>query len=371
MRIGIDGRYAFRTQRRGIGEYVAQLLSQFATLCDEEFVVYIDRPAEIESLSLPPDRFRVERLNVVNPLLFEEVYLPRAVARDHLDLLHLTANYGPTIPPCATVYTVHDVIEFMRGQIGRWHIDWRHSLGRTVRTRTLRSQARRARAIIVPSEATKRDVVRVLGIEDNGIYVIPHGAPEVQLTHDPGALRESLRRRGYAVPETYFLAFGALDPRKNGETVVGAFSQIAEDFSDVELWLVGIENIDKYTHYQYPWLRMYPYIPKDDASDLLKAATGFVYPSRYEGFGFPALEAMACGVPLIAASSSAIPEVVGGAGLMLHPDDVSGFSSAMRRVLTDADLRQRLRMAGLSRAAGFDWQESAMRHLTLYRQVGR
>ena len=370
MRIGIDGRYAFRTHRRGIGEYVAQLLGQFAVLCDEEFVVYVDRPAEMQLLSLPPARFRVEKLDTANPLLFEEVYLPRAAARDHLDVLHLTANYGPTFPPCPTVYTVQDLIEFIRSEIGPWQIDVRHGLGRAVRQRTLPVQAQRAHMIITPSHATKNDVVRILGVPESRIRVIPYGAPAIQPADDVPALRADLRVRGYPVPDQYFLAFAALDPRKNGAIAVDAFRRIAPEFPGAELWLVGIEHLEKYPRPDEPWVRRYGYLPRTDALDLLRAATAFVFPSKYEGFGFPALEAMAAGVSLLASNSSSIPEVVGDTGILFSPDDVAALTSGMLQVLQGSVAVEELRRSAVIRAKEFTWDRTAHAHLDTYRSLG-
>lgn len=370
MRIGIDGRYAFRAQRRGIGEYVAQLLGQYAKLGDDEFVVYVDGPADMTALSLPTDRFRVKRLEVSNPLLFEEIYLPRAAAHDRLDLLHLTANYGPTYAPCPTVYTVQDLIEFLRGEIGPWQIDLRHRLGRAVRQRTLPRQARHARMVIVPSHATRKDVVRLLGVSEERIRVIPYGAPAIQPAEDVKDLRAELRGRGYSVPNRYLLAFAALDPRKNGEVVVDAFRRVVVEFPDAELWLVGMEALAPHPGYDEPWLRRFGYLPRHDVLDLLRAASAFVFPSKYEGFGFPALEAMAAGVPLIASSSSSIPEVVGDTGILFAPDDASALATGIRQILRgESDVETR-RGSALQRAALFTWLRTAEEHLAVYRSVG-
>ncbi len=371
MRVGLDGRYAFRAERRGIGEYVAQLLAQFAEIAnDEEFFVYVDRPADLGALRLPSDQFHIVRLDVANPLLFEEVYLPRAATHDHLDLLHLTANYGPTFVPCPTVYTVQDLIEFLRAEIGPWQIDWRHRLGRAIRQRTLPTQARRARMIIAPSQATQRDVIRVLGVPKARIRVIPYGAPQIVPADDVDDLRRDLRERGYPIPGQYFLAFAALDPRKNGDIAVSAFRTVATSFPNAELWLVGIEDFALYPKYEEPWLRRFGYLPREDVLDLLRAATAFIFPSKYEGFGFPALEALAAGVPLLASNSSSIPEVVGDAGIAFPPDDADALARGMRSILDGSVDTVEMRRLGLQRAALFKWVHTAREHLEVYRSAG-
>ncbi len=371
MRIGIDGRYAFRRERRGIGEYVAQLLLQYDNRYDEnEYVVYVDRQAEVSAMRLS-SKFRVVRLDVANPLLFEEVFLPLAAARDNLGVLHLTSNYGPTWASCPTVYTVQDLIEFLRGEIGPWQIDWRHRMGRAIRQRTLPIQIRQARMVIVPSQATERDIVRVIGISDQKIRVIPYGAPAISPAEDTERLRVELRGRGYSVPDRYFLMFAAMDPRKNSTLAIEAFRRVASEFDAVELWMIGIEDLKGYPRCNVPRVRRFGYLPRADVVDLLRAASAFVFPSRYEGFGFPALEAMKAGVPVLASNSSSVPEVVGDTAFTFCPDDVEQLARGMREVLTGTREVEARRLAALRRAQLFDWRRTAAEHLDVYQTAGR
>ncbi len=224
--------------------------------------------------------------------------------------------------------------------------------------------------VITPSQATRGDVIRILGVPESHIRVIPYGAPAIRPAEDVGALRADLRNRGYPIPKHYFLAFAALDPRKNGDIVVAAFRTLAGEFPDAELWLVGIEDFALYPSYEAPWLRRFGFLTRDDALDLLRAATAFIFPSKYEGFGFPALEAMAAGVPLIASKSSSIPEVVGDTGILFSPHDVPALAEGMRSVLeASSDVEERRRHA-LERAALFDWARTAQEHIEVYRLVG-
>ncbi len=369
MRIGIDARYAFRAERRGIGEYVAQLLTHLAADDDMEVFAYVDGGACLDALALPPGQFHIRTLGVSNPMLFEEVHLPRAAAADRLDLLHLTSNYGPTIAPCPTVYTIQDLIEFMRGEIGPWRIDWRHSLGRAVRQRTLPLQARRAQMIITPSRATLRDVVRLLNVPEGRIRVIPYGAPEIEPADDVLALRVQLRSRGYPIPDQYVLTLAALDPRKNYEVVIDAFRDQVRSFPKAELWLVGIEEPALLAKYHEPWIRAYGYLPRQDLLDLLRASNAFVFPSKYEGFGFPALEAMTAGVPLLASGSSSIPEITGDCAYLFQPNDANALAYGLRQVFVGQDDVERRRTQALQRAKTFTWKTTAREHREVYRQV--
>ena len=370
VRIGMDARYAFRSQRRGIGQYVAEILSGLARVdTGDTFILYVDARADIGSLALPEGRFQLRRLAARNPMIFEEIALPLAARRDRLDLLHLTSNYGPTFPPCPTLYTVHDLIEFLRRELGPWQMDWRHHYGRAVRVRTLPWQARRARGIIVPSAATRRDVLRILGVSEDRIWTVPFGAPRTQPT-PPEDARRRLRGRGYPVPEEYILGFAALDPRKNWRLAVEAFERVVPDRPEAELWLVGIEDSSAYPPDSPPWLRLFSYLSRDDAMDLLQGATAFVYPSLYEGFGFPALEAMSLGVPVIASDSTSIPEVVGEAGILFPAKSHDALASAMLHILQDRDLCTDLSRQGRERAAAFRWDDAVAHHVEIYHRVG-
>ena len=367
MKIGIDARYAFRPQRRGIGEYVANLLTQLALIKrTHEYHLYIDRRSEPAAIQLPSDRFHIHMVDADNPLFFEQLALPKAAARDGVDILHFTANYGANVSPCPTVYTIHDLIEFQRRDVGTWTIDWKHYLGRNIRRLTLGYQARTAAQIITPSESSKQDITRILRVASERIIVIPHGAPDISPSTDCVDLRNKIRARGYNVPEKYILTFGALDPRKNTQLTITAFNQIHAEYPDAQLWVIGIEDVDHYRQHEKPWIHMRGYVPRADAEDLLRGAVALVYSSRFEGFGLPLLEAMAAGTPLIASSAASIPEVVGDAGILFPPTDTAALADAMRSLLLEPRRRARLRQKGLQRIGAFSWHEVAKRHLAVY-----
>ena len=370
MRIGLAARYAFRSQRRGIGQYVSELLLGLAQMqASDTFVLYVDAQADLTAIQVPDGRFELRQLSASNPLLFEEVALPLAARRDRLNLLHLTANYGPSCPPCPTLYTVHDLIEFLRDEIAPWQIDWRHHYGRAVRTRTLPRQARMSCGVIVPSQATKRDVCSVFRMKESRVWTVPFGSPHLA-PKGRAAVRNRLRERGYNVPDEYLFAFSALDPRKNWRLAVDAFASVAPDVPDAELWLVGMEDTHAYPLNYPPWLKALGYLSREDALDLLQGATAFVYPSLYEGFGFPLLEAMSMGVPVIASDSTSIPELVGDAGILVQTSHYGSLAVAMRRVLLDRDLRDEYVRRGLARASQFRWEDTVKTHVEIYHRVG-
>jgi glycosyltransferase involved in cell wall biosynthesis len=178
------------------------------------------------------------------------------------------------------------------------------------------------------------------------------------------------------VPERYVLALAALDPRKNGPFLIRAFARAEPRLRaagrTAELWMVGAERPEAYPlplQPAPPWLALRGFAPRATLVRLMQGAAAFVFPSLYEGFGLPVLEAMACGVPVLASDRTSVPEVAGDAGLLFDPTDEEALAGALVRVLCDDALRQRLATRGPARAAGFTWAETARRTYAVFREA--
>ena len=374
MRIGVDARYAFRTSRRGIGNYVAALVGHLPDACaDDEFILYCDAPAELDAVGISDPRFRVRQLPVSNPLTFEEWALPRAAREDSLDLLHLTSNYGPSLAPCPTVYTIHDLIEWIRPTFSQARLSFRHGAGRAVRMRTLPRQAARARRIITISTTSRDDLVRILHLSPDRIRIVPLGvSPELRPHDDPASVRHALRQEGVGVPDRYVLALGALDPRKNGPFLIRAFARAQPQLQDVALWVVGVERVGEYPvpcTPPPPWLTVQGFMERATLIRLLQGATAFAFPSLYEGFGLPVLEAMACGVPVLASNRSSVPEIAGAAAVLFDPTDEAALAAHLVRVLNDPRGLSELAAAGRRHVAAFNWGQMARQTYGVYREA--
>jgi glycosyltransferase involved in cell wall biosynthesis len=239
-----------------------------------------------------------------------------------------------------------------------------------------RVASRRASAILTVSQLSKDDIVRHLGI-DPGIIHVTHGAVGsfFHPVEDPGQAR-SLRTK-YGLDAKYILGIGSADPRKNIETLVNSYALLPESFrAEYHLAIVWTApvlaesisariqelGIGQYVHFLYQ-------VPNEDLVFLYNEASLFVFPSLYEGFGLPVLEAMACGTPVVAANTSSIPEIAGDAALLVEARDSKGIAEAMVHVLSDGELASGMAQKGLKRSSMFSWEKCARETLMVYNQT--
>ena len=383
MRVTIDARAAVFPERTGVGTYVRQMLRWLPRVDPEDrFTAWY---LNARGLLGGPRRFlrEVEAGNLrerwvpIPARWFETASerweLPRLEWLTRFDVL-FAPNFVP--PPTGTgrlVLTVHD-LAFKRfpetaPQTTRW---WLRRLDRAV--------ARAAR-ILVPSEATRRDLTELLGVDPGRVAVTPLAVDPAVYRPAPAAEVERVRRVfGLAGP--FILFVGGIEPRKNLARLVESFGRLPADL-DVGLVLAGggvAWNPEGRGELDAA-LRSLPdpiaarvvrtgYVDEADKVALLTAAEVLAYPSRYEGFGLPVLEAMACGTPVLTSDSSALPEVAGDAAVMVDPEDADRIAEGLERVIRDGELRERLRAAGERRAAGYRWEDTARRTAEVLREVG-
>jgi glycosyltransferase involved in cell wall biosynthesis len=230
----------------------------------------------------------------------------------------------------------------------------------------------RARRVIAVSESTKRDVVHHYGISPDIVDVV-HNGVDPCFQPLPASETTTFRAR-QGLPERFLLFVGTLEPRKNVIHLIESYAQLAADRPP--LMLVGgkgwfydeifarVETLGLDDNVRYVG-----FVPPEDLPKWYNAATLLVYPSLYEGFGLPPLEAMACGTPVVTSTASSLPEVVGEAGLLVDPTDTEALTDAMNRVLGDQELQHEMGSAGLIQAQGFSWQKSARRTADSYRRA--
>lgn len=300
-------------------------------------------------------------------ILWEQIALPREARQAGVDLLHSPVYAGPLLAACPQIVTLHDLSFYLFPHLFP-------PARRAYLQRITRATTRRAAAIIAVSESTARDAVEILGVSRDRVHVIPNGVnPELRPPSDAQVV--ALKAR-YELPDRYVLYLGTLEPRKNLPTLIEAYS-IAKR-SGIEHTLVIAGGKGWYDEPIYEAVRaagvvqhviLTGYVPSEHLAALYGAADLFVYPSLYEGFGLPPLEAMACGTPVLVSNVSAMPEVVGNAGVTVNPREPEQIAEAMVALLRDEGRLQTLAVAGRERAAQYSWEKTARRTAALYGEV--
>ena len=367
MRVGIDARLMYYSPG-GIAEYTKRLVQALARLeGDEEFVILHSRKDARQDLVDAP-RFRREKLWTPSHHRLESWTLPLELRRLGLDILHSPDFIPPTSNSFRSVITVHDLAfllypHFLTEESARYYgqID---------------QAVRRADHIIAVSESTKQDTMQLLGVPERKISVIYEAANPIFRQMD----REEARRRlseEFDLPEHFVLFVSTLEPRKNITTLLQAYYQLIDDYKlPHKLVLAGRKGWlfdDVFATVSKLKIEddcfFLGRVPVEHLLYLYNTADVLVHPAFYEGFGLPPLEAMACGTPVVASNVSALPEVVGDAGLLADPNDVEELEVAMYRMLTDNDLRASSIERGLKRSALFSWERAARETLQVYREV--
>jgi glycosyltransferase involved in cell wall biosynthesis len=304
---------------------------------------------------------------------WEQAALRQACSAAGADILHSPYFASPLYPNVPTVVTIHDVIPLVLPAYSR-------PLHVRMYMRLVSAAAQRARAIFTVSQAAKADIAKSLGIPSERIHVtynaVDHG---MQPTTDAASL-EAMRDR-FGISGDYLLYFGGFDSRKNVERVIRAYHSARASFEKShQLVLAGSLNLVGHPLYPDPRPLLKKLgmdkdtvvtgrVSEEDKVLLYSAATAFIFPSLYEGFGLPVLEAMACGAPVITSNVSSLPEVAGDAALLADPTSVDALAEAIVRVLNDSALREEMRERGLRRAGHFSWDDSAAKTLEVYRKV--
>jgi glycosyltransferase involved in cell wall biosynthesis len=370
VRIGLDAT-ALPPRPVGAGNYIIQLIRAFARgQAPAEFVVFAQRHAlPLLDVQERPG-FRLVTLPDRSPplrLLWEQTAFPILAARQELDLLHSLHYTMPLAYPGRTVVTFHDMTFFLFPGL--------HTLPKRYFFRLFIHLSRcRASALIADSESTRQDAIRLAGVPPDKIHTVPLGiTPEFHPANDPAVL-EAVRLK-YNLPERFLLFVGLLEPRKNLPALLQAFASLLPQQPPVRLVIVGRQGwmyeqtlqlvrslgLAEQVHFT-------GYVDQADLPRVYNLAEIAIYPSLYEGFGLPVLEALASGTPVITSSVSSMPEIAGEAGVLLPPGDVPALAQAIQRLLSDPAERQQRSKLGLERAAQFTWERTAAKTLEVYQR---
>ncbi|HVQ38487.1 MAG TPA: glycosyltransferase family 1 protein [Pyrinomonadaceae bacterium] len=371
MRIAIDA-HSVGTELGGNESYATNLIEALAEIDSaNEYTLYVTRPEALTHFDNRWPNFTIRATLPHTPLIRIPLVLSAELRRNPVDVLHVQFT-APLVAPCPVVATIHD-------------LSFEH-LPRTFKRRssmqlrlTVRHTAKRAAHILTLSEYSKRDLMQTYGIASERITVTPAAAPPsfAPVTDE----KELARVRDlYGITGDYILAVGSIQPRKNLSRLIAAYSSLHRAQPGGKLPTIVLAG-------KCAWLYdetlrtirdleltdsviLTGYVPAADLPALYSAALCFVYPSYFEGFGLPPLEAMQCGTPVIVGDKTSLPEVVGDAAVMVDPFSIEAIARAIELVIGDSNLRSQLRAKGLQRAKLFDWRDTAQKTLAVYQDAG-
>ena len=381
MRVGLDG-LPLTSLKTGVGHYTFELACALprAEPSSSFEIIYPSTYPAIKFIEngkgvALPDNLRLERVRV--GLLGRHWWslgLPRYVRRHNVELFHGTNYDVPLGRPCATVLTIHDLSQLLHPET-----HGKRSVRRA--RRRLPLMARVADAIITPTESVRREVCENLGTRAEKVFAIPEAA---RACFRPLAFAETADvRRRLGIGDDFLLAVGTLEPRKNLSLLVGAFEQITRERlrSNTQLviaggrgWLGGalFAAIEKSPAHDR--ILLTDYLHDEDLRALYASCRAFIYPSIYEGFGLPPLEAMACGAPVIASRIPALTEIAGLAALFFDPKSVDELTQRILELLDHEHgekARRTITTAGQQRAAEFSWERTACQTLQVYAEAAK
>jgi glycosyltransferase involved in cell wall biosynthesis len=384
VRIGINALF-LQKPTSGMGQHLLHLLEGLDTLDekDQQYMLLAPRFRRAYTVRAPQlsDRFReVEVVSAlarlgenVEQVYWEQMGIVAAGMREKIDLLHCPYWSNPVWSPWPTVVTVHDVIQFVLPEYA-WRKISRLYFG------MVSVAARRAQAVITVSECSKRDIMKIIGLPAERIHVIGNAVDASFYPVRDAWLLANVRER-YGIASRFVLYFGGFDMRKNVPRIIEAYGKLPESLRrEYQLVIAG-----RYQHLGHP---LYPdpretvrrlglegsviftgQIREQDKAPLYSAATVYMFPSLYEGFGMTVLEAMACGTPVLTSNVSALPEVVGDAGALVDPYSAKAITDKLAELLDRQSTRDELSRRGLERARHFTWPQVAEQTVRVYREI--
>jgi glycosyltransferase involved in cell wall biosynthesis len=372
LRIAIDA-HSVGAALAGNESYATNLIEALAEIDSvNQYTLFVTKREAVDRFSGRWPNFKVRLTLPHAPFIRIPLTLGAELRRNPVDLLHVQFT-APPFAPCPVVVTVHDLsfehlpVTFKRRSRAQLRLTVRHS-------------ARRAARVITGSEHTRQDLISTYGLSPESVRTIQLAAPA---GFAPVTDKTELQRvrNTYGIEGDYILSVGSIQPRKNLGRLIESFSYLHRarpDRPQPKLVLVGKRAWlydETLRAIQESGLQdsiiLTGYVPQRDLPALYSDAVCFVYPSYFEGFGLPPLEAMKCGAPVIVGNRTSLPEVVGDAGLQVDPFDVGALACALERLINNSDFRNELRVKGLVQARKFNWRETAQRTLEVYQEAAR
>jgi glycosyltransferase involved in cell wall biosynthesis len=372
MHIAIDA-HSVGAQLAGNETYATNLIEALAGIDQtNEYTLFVTKRAAIDRFDNRWPNFKVKQTFPHTPLVRIPLTLSAALRRRRVDVLHVQYT-APPFAPCPVVATIHD-LSFEH---------WPETFNRRSRAQlqlTVRHTARRARHILTLSEFSREDIIETYNIDPARVSVTPAAAPPGFAPVTDSTELQRIRTT-YGIEREYILSLGSIQPRKNLVRLIGAYSSLRRLRPDLELpqlvlagkrgWLekeifraAGTNEISRDILFT-------GYVPDKDLPALYSGSLCFAYPSYFEGFGLPVLEAMQCGAPVIAGNRTSLPEVVGSAGMLVDPFSEAEIALALAKMIEDSGYRDALRVKGIERARAFNWQITARLTLQVYERSAK
>jgi glycosyltransferase involved in cell wall biosynthesis len=370
MRIAIDAR---KLRDFGIGTYIRNILMELSRLDRTTEYVVLCRPDDCDTGDVLGTNFRMVAETAPAYSVSEQFRIPLALERERVQLLHEPHYVLPPLVRCRSVVTIHDCIHLMFPQYLPGKLAYVYAKG------SMWSAARKANRILTVSEASKRDILHFFDVRPEKVSVIYNAIDERFLT-PPNTAHMDLVRQRYQLDRPFVLYVGNIKPHKNIQRLIDAFGRVrARGYQDdLKLVIIG-DEISKYPalrqsvhkHKLDKHVRFLGFQPMETLAAFYRLARVFVFPSLYEGFGLPPLEAMACGTPVVTSNVSSLPEVAGGAAKLVDPYEPESIASGIGQALTDEPLRADLIARGLERARSFSWAHSVRAIHRIYMDVAQ
>ena len=369
MRVAIDAR---KLHDFGIGTYIRNLLRQLARLDHDTEYVLLCQESDLGVAAQLGPNFRAVLEPSPNYSLREQIHVPWVVLREKPDVYHAPHYVLPAGVRCRKVVTIHDCIHLMFPQYLPNRAAYAYA------KTTMWAAARRSDRILTVSEASKRDILHFFNVPPQKVSVI-YNAIDERFSVAPREEDVNRVRERYQLDQRFVLYVGNIKPHKNLVRLIEAFAELrrSPDLEDVKLLIIG-DEISKlpalrravHRHKLHKFVRFLGYLPDETLAILYRLANVFVFPSLYEGFGLPPIEAMASGAPVVTSNVSSLPEVTGDAAMLVDPYEVDSIVSGIRRVLTDPSLAAEMRQKGFARAREFSWERSVEQTLRVYQELG-
>ncbi len=382
MRIVINGWFTNQPDT-GSGQYTLQLLKQLPRVAPQhEYALVVPHKGSFKIHDITPDTdLQPLASNIQRPrsdfrkLLFEQSIMPRAASAYEADVLHVPYWAPPLRSSVPIVVTIHDIIPLILPQ-------YRGGALVRVYTQLVSAAARGATVILTDSDASRADIIEQLRVPADRVRTI-YLAADPEFTDHIDPIDTAALRRNYDLPDEYVLYLGGCDARKNVETLLQVYTW-AQDVLGESYPLVFAgslpERHDKFFHDPRVIakqievenvVRFIGRVAEEDKVALYQQARAFLYPTLYEGFGLPALESLACGVPVVGSNASSVPEIVGDAGVLVEPTDARAMAGALIAVCTEDPLHDELSERALRQAEKFSWEKCARDTVEAYESVVR